>query len=35
MRRVITVFALVATLLGVSAPPAHAGKSTDIALGLA
>lgn len=35
MRRVIAVSALVATLLGVSAPPAHAGKSTDIALGLA
>jgi len=35
MRRVIAVSALAATLLGVSAPPAHAGKSTDIALGLA
>jgi len=35
MRRVITVSALVATLLGVSAPPAQAGQSTDIALGLA
>lgn len=35
MRRVIAVFALVATLLGVSAPPAQAGQSTDIALGLA
>ncbi len=35
MRRVIAVSALAATLLGVSVPPAHAGKSTDIALGLA
>ena len=35
MRRVIAVSALVATLLGVSAPPAQAGQSTDIALGLA
>ena len=35
MRRVIVVSALAATLLGVSAPPAHAGTSTDIALGLA
>ena len=35
MRRVIAVVALVALLVGVSAPAAHAGKSTDIALGLA
>ncbi len=35
MRRVIAVTALAATLLGVSAPPALAGQSTDIALGLA
>lgn len=35
MRRVIAVSALAATLLGVSVPPAFAGKSTDIALGLA
>jgi len=35
MRRVIAVFALAATLLGVSAPAAQAGTSTDIALGLA
>jgi len=35
MRRIIAVSALAATLLGVSAPPARAGQSTDIALGLA
>ena len=35
MRRVISVVALVALLVGVTAPAAHAGKSTDIALGLA
>ena len=35
MRRVIAASLVAATLLGVSAPPAHAGKSTDIALGLA
>src|SRR5437870_8634247 len=35
MRRLIASVALAATLVGVTAPPAHAGKSTDIALGLA
>jgi len=35
MRRLIAPVALAATLIGVTAPPAHAGKSTDIALGLA
>ena len=35
MRRLIAPVALAATLVGVTAPPAHAGKSTDIALGLA
>ena len=35
MRRVIASIALVALLLGVSAPAAQAGSSTDIALGLA
>lgn len=35
MRRVIAASVLGLTLLGVSAPPAHAGQSTDIALGLA
>src|SRR5712691_4814537 len=35
MRRLIAPVALAATLIGVTAPPAHAGQSTDIALGLA
>jgi hypothetical protein len=35
MKRLIAASALAATLLGASAPPAHAGTSTDIALGLA
>ena len=35
MRRIMAVIVLAAVLLGVSAPAAHAGKSTDIALGLA
>lgn len=35
MRRVIALTVVVALLLLTSAPPAHAGKSTDIALGLA
>ena len=35
MRRVIASVALVALLLGISAPAAWAGRSTDIALGLA
>ncbi|HXG02068.1 MAG TPA: hypothetical protein VNO23_01465 [Candidatus Binatia bacterium] len=35
MRRVIASVVAVALLLLTSAPPAHAGKSTDIALGLA
>jgi hypothetical protein len=35
MKRVIAASALAATLLGVAVPPAHAGRSTDIALGLA
>lgn len=35
MRRVIAISALALTLLGVSAPAAQAGQSTDIALGLA
>lgn len=35
MRRVIALTVVVALLLLTSAPPAHAGKSSDIALGLA
>lgn len=35
MRRLIAPVAMAATLVGAAAPPAHAGKSTDIALGLA
>ena len=35
MRRIIASVALIALLIGISAPAAHAGKSTDIALGLA
>lgn len=35
MRRVAASAVVASLLLGVSAPPAHAGKSTDIALGLA
>src|SRR5437773_11256632 len=35
MRRLIAPVAPAATLVGVATPPAHAGKSTAIALGLA
>ena len=35
MRRIIGSVALIATLVGVSAPAARAGTSTDVALGLA
>src|SRR3989475_11138346 len=34
MRRLIAPVALAATLVGVTAPPAHAGQPTDIALAL-